>query len=51
METGQMVPETYTVEVDPQESTPVASLVTNEDGTTRRTETPVRGIDRDYIQF
>ena len=41
MEPGQMVQETYTVEEDPQESPPVVSVETSEDGTTRRTETTV----------
>ena len=36
-----MMQETYTVEEDPQESVPVVSVETNEDGTTRRTETTV----------
>lgn len=37
----QMVQETYTVEEDPQESVPVISVETSDDGTTRRTETTV----------
>lgn len=41
MEPGQMVQESYTVEEDPQESPPVVSLETSDDGTTRRTETTV----------
>lgn len=41
MEPGQVVQETYTVEEAPQESTPVVSVETTEDGTTRRTETTV----------
>uniref|UniRef100_A0A8C9YBM9 Catenin delta 1 n=1 Tax=Sander lucioperca TaxID=283035 RepID=A0A8C9YBM9_SANLU len=41
MEPGQVVQETYTVEEDPQEVPPVVSVETNEDGTTRRTETTV----------
>ncbi|XP_008293376.1 catenin delta-1 isoform X2 [Stegastes partitus] len=44
MEPGQMVQETYTVEEDPQESPPVVSVETNEDGTTRRTETTVKKV-------
>lgn len=40
-----MVQETYTVEEDPQELAPVVSVETNEDGTTRRTETTVTRID------
>ncbi|XP_076001329.1 catenin delta-1 isoform X2 [Genypterus blacodes] len=42
MEPGQMVQETYTVEEDPQLSPPVISVETDEDGTTRRTETTVK---------
>lgn len=38
-----MVQETYMVEGDPQELPPVVSVETGEDGTTRRTETTVRG--------
>ncbi|XP_024914666.1 catenin delta-1 isoform X2 [Cynoglossus semilaevis] len=38
----QMVQETYTVEEDPQESVPVISVETSDDGTTRRTETTVK---------
>lgn len=41
MEPGQMVQETYMVEEGPQESPPVVSVETGEDGTTRRTETTV----------
>lgn len=37
-----MVQETYMVEEDPQESPPIVSLETGEDGTTRRTETTVK---------
>ncbi|XP_061625968.1 catenin delta-1 isoform X5 [Phyllopteryx taeniolatus] len=44
MEPGQMVQETYTVEEEPQESNPVVSVETNEDGTTRRTETTVKKV-------
>ncbi|XP_063739577.1 catenin delta-1 isoform X2 [Eleginops maclovinus] len=44
MEPGQMVQETYTVEEDPQEAQPVISVETNEDGTTRRTETTVKKV-------
>lgn len=44
MEPGQMVQETYMVEEDPQESPPVVSVETDEDGTTRRTETTVTKI-------
>ncbi|XP_061684788.1 catenin delta-1 isoform X9 [Syngnathoides biaculeatus] len=44
MEPGQMVQETYTVEEDPQESNPLVSLETNEDGSTRRTETTVKKV-------
>ncbi|XP_076583960.1 catenin delta-1 isoform X2 [Chaetodon auriga] len=44
MEPGQVVQETYTVEEDPQESPPVVSLETGEDGTTRRTETTVKKV-------
>uniref|UniRef100_A0A8C4H6Z5 Catenin (cadherin-associated protein), delta 1 n=1 Tax=Dicentrarchus labrax TaxID=13489 RepID=A0A8C4H6Z5_DICLA len=36
MEPGQVMQETYTVEEDPQESQPVVSVETSEDGTTRR---------------
>lgn len=39
-----MVQETYTVEEDPQESLPVVSVETGEDGTMRRTETTVLKI-------
>lgn len=45
MEPGQMVQESYTVEEDPQESPPVVSLETSDDGTTRRTETTVTWVD------
>lgn len=41
MEPGQVVQETFTVEEDPQESLPVISVETSDDGTTRRTETTV----------
>ncbi|XP_032382055.1 catenin delta-1 isoform X3 [Etheostoma spectabile] len=44
MEPGQVVQETYTVEEDPQEVPPVVSVQTNEDGTTRRTETTVKKV-------
>uniref|UniRef100_A0A7N8WUS3 Catenin (cadherin-associated protein), delta 1 n=1 Tax=Mastacembelus armatus TaxID=205130 RepID=A0A7N8WUS3_9TELE len=40
MEPGQVVQETYTVE-EPQESPPIISVETTDDGTTRRTETTV----------
>lgn len=36
-----MVQETYMVEEDPEESPPIVSVETGEDGTTRRTETMV----------
>ncbi|KAF3851962.1 hypothetical protein F7725_005317 [Dissostichus mawsoni] len=42
--THHMVQETYTVEEDPQEAPPVISVETNEDGTTRRTETTVKKV-------
>lgn len=42
MEPGQMVQETYMVEEDPQQLTPVISVETDEDGNTRRTETTVK---------
>ncbi|XP_061833059.1 catenin delta-1 isoform X2 [Nerophis lumbriciformis] len=42
MEPGQMVEETYTM-VE-KESTPVVSVETNDDGTTRRTETTVKQV-------
>uniref|UniRef100_A0A8D3ALA4 Catenin (cadherin-associated protein), delta 1 n=1 Tax=Scophthalmus maximus TaxID=52904 RepID=A0A8D3ALA4_SCOMX len=41
MEPGQVVQETFTVEEEPQESAPVVSVETSDDGTTRRTETTV----------
>lgn len=41
MEPGQMVQETYTLEEEPQQAPPFVSLETNDDGTTRRTETTV----------
>uniref|UniRef100_A0A672HZT7 Catenin (cadherin-associated protein), delta 1 n=1 Tax=Salarias fasciatus TaxID=181472 RepID=A0A672HZT7_SALFA len=41
MEPGQMVQEMFTVEEPPLESAPVVSVETNEDGSTRRTETTV----------
>lgn len=41
MEPGQVVQETYMVEEQPQETPPVISVETTEDGTTRRTETTV----------
>ncbi|KAI3352769.1 hypothetical protein L3Q82_019353, partial [Scortum barcoo] len=44
MDPGQMVQETYTVEEEPQESPPVVSVETSEDGTTRRTETTVKKV-------
>uniref|UniRef100_A0A8C4H761 Catenin (cadherin-associated protein), delta 1 n=1 Tax=Dicentrarchus labrax TaxID=13489 RepID=A0A8C4H761_DICLA len=44
MEPGQVMQETYTVEEDPQESQPVVSVETSEDGTTRRTETTVKKV-------
>eukprot|EP00066_Takifugu_rubripes_P021435 XP_011610701.1 PREDICTED: catenin delta-1-like isoform X3 [Takifugu rubripes] len=44
MEPGQMVQETYMVEEDPQESPPIVSVETGEDGTTRRTETTVKKV-------
>ncbi|CAK6980527.1 catenin delta-1 isoform X3 [Scomber scombrus] len=44
MEPGQMMQETYTVEEDPQESLPVVSVETSDDGTTRRTETTVKKV-------
>ncbi|XP_053190723.1 catenin delta-1 isoform X2 [Scomber japonicus] len=44
MEPGQVMQETYTVEEDPQESLPVVSVETSDDGTTRRTETTVKKV-------
>lgn len=44
MEPGQVVQESYTVEEEPQESAPVVSVETSEDGTTRRTETTVTKV-------
>uniref|UniRef100_A0A674NYD4 Catenin delta 1 n=1 Tax=Takifugu rubripes TaxID=31033 RepID=A0A674NYD4_TAKRU len=44
MHPGQMVQETYMVEEDPQESPPIVSVETGEDGTTRRTETTVKKV-------
>uniref|UniRef100_A0A7N6BU85 Catenin (cadherin-associated protein), delta 1 n=1 Tax=Anabas testudineus TaxID=64144 RepID=A0A7N6BU85_ANATE len=44
MEPGQVVQETYTVEEQPQESLPVISVETTDDGTTRRTETTVKKV-------
>ncbi|XP_068607585.1 catenin delta-1 [Brachionichthys hirsutus] len=41
MEPGHMVQETYAVEEAPRESPPVVSVETNDDGTTRHTETMV----------
>ena len=41
MEPAQVMQESFTVEEDPQESSPVVSVETNEDGSTRRTETTV----------
>ncbi|KAM4750078.1 catenin delta-1 isoform 2-T3 [Anableps anableps] len=43
MEPGQLVQETFTVE-EPQESAPVISVETSDDGTTRRTETTVKKV-------
>ncbi|XP_056442901.1 catenin delta-1 isoform X1 [Gadus chalcogrammus] len=42
MEPAQVMQESFTVEEDPQHSSPVVSVETNEDGTTRRTETTVK---------
>lgn len=39
-----MVQESYTVEEEPQESAPVVSVETSDDGTTRRTETTVTKV-------
>ncbi|XP_022611134.1 catenin delta-1-like isoform X1 [Seriola dumerili] len=44
MEPGQVVQETFTVQEEPQESQPVVSVETSEDGTTRRTETTVKKL-------
>ncbi|CAL8331348.1 unnamed protein product [Merluccius merluccius] len=44
MEPGQVMQESYMVEEDPQESSPVVSVETSEDGTTRRTETTVKKV-------
>ncbi|XP_029018616.1 catenin delta-1 isoform X2 [Betta splendens] len=44
MEPGQLMQETYTVEEQPQESLPVISVETSDDGTTRRTETTVKKV-------
>nr|XP_020451711.1 catenin delta-1-like isoform X2 [Monopterus albus] len=44
MEPGQMVHETYTVEEAPQETPPIISVETSDDGTTRRTETTVKKV-------
>ncbi|KAM9770873.1 LOW QUALITY PROTEIN: catenin delta-1 [Menidia menidia] len=44
MEPGQVLQESYTVEESPQESPPVVSVETGEDGTTRRTETTVKKV-------
>ncbi|KAM9314366.1 catenin delta-1 isoform 2-T3 [Pholidichthys leucotaenia] len=44
MEPGPLVQETFTVEEEPQESPPVVSVETSEDGTTRRTETTVKKL-------
>ncbi|XP_029949481.1 catenin delta-1 isoform X2 [Salarias fasciatus] len=44
MEPGQMVQEMFTVEEPPLESAPVVSVETNEDGSTRRTETTVKKV-------
>lgn len=49
MEPGQVVQETFTVEEDPQESLPVISVETSDDGTTRRTETTVAWADGKWI--
>ncbi|XP_077574708.1 catenin delta-1 isoform X3 [Stigmatopora nigra] len=43
MEPGQVVHETYTME-EPQESNPMVSVETNDDGTTKRTETTVKTV-------
>ncbi|XP_035993043.1 catenin delta-1 isoform X4 [Fundulus heteroclitus] len=43
MEPGQMLQETFTVE-EPQVSTPVISVETSDDGTTKRTETTVKKV-------
>ncbi|KAJ8382416.1 hypothetical protein SKAU_G00031940 [Synaphobranchus kaupii] len=44
LDPGHVVEETYTVEEDPQEAPSVVSVETNEDGTTRRTETTVKKV-------
>ncbi|XP_056135450.1 catenin delta-1 isoform X2 [Lampris incognitus] len=44
MEPGQVMQESYTVEEEPQESVPVISVETSDDGTTRRTETTVKKL-------
>ncbi|XP_047433697.1 catenin delta-1 isoform X2 [Mugil cephalus] len=44
MEPGRVMQESYTVEEDPQLSLPVVSMETNEDGSTRRTETTVKKV-------
>ncbi|KAL1023637.1 hypothetical protein UPYG_G00043830 [Umbra pygmaea] len=44
MDQGHVIEETFTVEEDPQEAPPIISVETNDDGTTRRTETTVKKV-------
>ncbi|XP_046725600.1 catenin delta-1 isoform X1 [Silurus meridionalis] len=46
LDPGHLVEEMVTVEEDPQESIPVISVQTSEDGTTRRTETTVKKVTK-----
>ncbi|MCI4376173.1 hypothetical protein PGIGA_G00185220 [Pangasianodon gigas] len=46
LDPGHLVEETVTVEEEPQEITPVISVETSEDGTTRRTETTVKKVTK-----
>lgn len=45
LDPGHLVQETVTVQEEPQETMPVISVETSEDGTTRRTETTVSLFD------
>ncbi|XP_053477842.1 catenin delta-1 isoform X1 [Ictalurus furcatus] len=46
LDPGHLVAETVTVEEEPQETIPVISVQTSEDGTTRRTETTVKKVTK-----
>uniref|UniRef100_A0A4W4E905 Catenin (cadherin-associated protein), delta 1 n=1 Tax=Electrophorus electricus TaxID=8005 RepID=A0A4W4E905_ELEEL len=46
LDPGHVVEETVTVEEDPRDTSPVISVETSEDGTTRRTETTVKKVTK-----